>query len=76
MAEPNDFSWSNPGAIVVKRVDAIAVYKDDDGNLVIRQQVPPGQQEDAVIIVPIDRAWTFIEALTREVKGQFPGLVP
>jgi hypothetical protein len=72
MSEPGEFSWSNPKSVVIKRVDAIAVYKNNEGNLVIRQQARTPEQGDAVLVVPIEKAWSIIEALTREVKGPFP----
>ena len=36
MAQSNDFDWSKQKSIVVKRVDPIAVYKNDDGDIIIR----------------------------------------
>jgi hypothetical protein len=75
MSEPDRFSWSDGKSIVVKRVNAIAVYKNDEGNLIIRQE-SDAERADLIVVVPIQHAWTFIEAVTREVKGNFPGYSP
>ena len=71
MAQSNDFDWSKQKAIVVKRVDPIAVYKNEDGDIVIRQQLAL-VQVDAVITIPVQFAYSVIEAITRELKGPFP----
>ncbi len=76
MTEPEDFSWAKREAIVVKHVDAIAVYKNDDGDVVVRQEARTPDDSDAVVVVPIAHAWTLIEALTREVKGPFTATRP
>ena len=69
MAHTNDFSWSDPRSIVVKRVDAIAVYKNNDGDLVIRQENPTGQ-EDRMVVVPAQYAYTVLEAMQQQLKPQ------
>jgi hypothetical protein len=69
MAQVNDFSWSDPRSIVVKRVDAIAVYKNADGDLVIRQENPTGE-EDRVVVVPAQYAYTVLEAMQQQLKPQ------
>jgi hypothetical protein len=69
MAQTNDFSWSDPRAIVVKRVDAIAVYKNGDGDLVIRQENPSGEA-DRIVIVPAQYAYTVLEAMQQQLKPQ------
>ena len=69
MAHTNDFSWSDPRAVVVKRVDAIAVYKNHDGDLVIRQENPMGS-EDKMVIVPAQYAYTVLEAMQQQLKPQ------
>jgi len=69
MAQMNDFSWSDPRSIVVKRVDAIAVYKNGDGDLVIRQENPTGE-EDRIVIVPAQYAYTVLEAMQQQLKPQ------
>jgi len=70
MAESGEFDWATPESVVVKRVEAIAVYKNRDGDLVIRQERAT-LEHDAVITIPIQHAYTVIEALTRLLKGPF-----
>ena len=69
MAQSNDFSWSDESLIVVKRVDAIAVYKNPQGDIVVRQESRMGD-EDNIIIVPAQYAYTLVESMQRLLKGQ------
>ena len=69
MAQMNDFSWSDQRSIVVKRVDAIAVYKNGDGDLVIRQENPSGEG-DKILVVPAQYAYTVLEAMQQQLKPQ------
>jgi hypothetical protein len=68
MAQSNDFSWSDQRLIAVKRVDAIAVYKNAEGDLVIRQEDPKGEA-DKIVIVPQQYAYTVVEAMQQQLKG-------
>jgi hypothetical protein len=61
------FDWSDADRVVVKRVDAIAVYRNAEGDLVIRQEGRGGT--DACVTVPARYAYTLIEALQRQLKG-------
>ena len=76
MTEPEGFSWSKREAIVVKHVGAIAVYKNDDGDVVVRQEARTPGDGDAVVVVPIAHTWSLIGALTRELKGAFSATSP
>ena len=69
MAQSNDFSWSDEALIVVKRVDAIAVYKNPQGDIVVRQESRAGD-EDNIVIVPAQYAYTLVESMQRLLKGQ------
>ena len=68
MAQSNDFSWSDHKSIVVKRVDAIAVYKNGEGDLVIRQENPLGES-DRIVVVPAQYAYTVVEAMQQQLKA-------
>jgi len=69
MAQTNDFSWSDPRSVVVKRVDAIAVHKHRDGDLVIRQENPV-EESDRIVVVPAQYAYTVLEAMQQQLKSQ------
>ena len=70
MAQSHDeFSWSDETLIVVKRVDAIAVYRNPEGDIVIRQE-RRGGDEDNIVIVPAQSAYTVVESVQRLLKGQ------
>ena len=71
MAETDGFDWSKNRWIVVKRVDPIAVYRNDDGDIVVRQERAT-LEVDAVVTIPIQHAYSIVEAITRELKGPFP----
>ena len=64
-----DFSWSDDTLVVVKRVDAIAVYRNPEGDIVIRQE-RRGGNEDNIVIVPAQYAYTLVESIQRLLKGQ------
>lgn len=59
-----EFSWMDRSAIAIERVDAIAVYQNEDGNIVIRQQ--NFDDEDDVIIIPCSRVNDLITAIKTE----------
>ena len=69
MSQSNDFSWSDEALIVVKRVDAIAVYKNPQGDIVIRQETRAGS-DDNIVLVPALDAYTVVESIHRLLKGQ------
>jgi hypothetical protein len=63
--ESTEFSWEkNKADIAIDRVDAIAVYLNEAGNIVIRQEDP--MDEDSFIVVPRSRVDDLIAALKRE----------
>lgn len=52
---------------VIQHVDAIAVYVNNDNNIVIRQEDPMGSNEDKWIVVPRAQVETLIAAMRREM---------
>jgi len=70
MEDPRQFDWADKGSIVVRRVDAIAIYTDPEGDIVIRQQradVP----YDVIVTIPPQHAYSVIEGIQRQLKGPF-----
>ncbi len=65
MSEDNEFNWSDRDSVVVRSVDAIAVYTNPHGELVIRQQSRLGE-EDQFIVIPLERVQDLIAALSEE----------
>ncbi|CAB3846373.1 hypothetical protein LMG3482_01891 [Achromobacter deleyi] len=49
-------------SVVIPQVDAVAVYTNPNGDLVIRQRQPLGE-DDHVIIVPMSYAQSLILAI-------------
>lgn len=46
----DDFSWSGTDSLVIPRTDAVAVYENTDGDIVIRQQALDAGDDDCVIV--------------------------
>ena len=70
MDNAEQFDWSDKRSIVIPRVDAIAVYTNSEGDIIIRQQ-HAHSSVDSVIRVPARSAHSVIEGLQREQKGRF-----
>lgn len=65
--EGEEFSWAEAqkeGAVVVRSVDAIAVYRNPHGDVVIRQESSMGDEDDLVIIPQ-----SYIEALITALRN-------
>lgn len=63
------WSWNAEDAdesIVIARVDAVAVYQNTKGDLVIRQQHPLGE-DDAVLVIPRAHVPAFIQGIKTEM---------
>jgi hypothetical protein len=65
MSDGEEFSWSTE-EVVVEAVEAIAVYKNSKGNIVIRQQRSRTGDEDAFVVVPRDKVSELIAAINKE----------
>lgn len=61
-----DFSWDDESAVVVEQVDAIAVYTNPKGRIVIRQAASMGD-DDSVIVIPRSQVENLILALQNEI---------
>lgn len=69
----NDWGWHNKedkDAIVVQSVQAIAVYTNPAGEIVIRQQ-DSGGEDDSVIVVPRSMVLLIAKALKAEFSKKF-----
>ena len=77
MEDPRPFDWTDKGSVVVRRVDAIAVYTDSEGDIIIRQQ-RADLPDDVIIAIPYKHAYSVIEGIQRQLKGSLvtPGNVP
>lgn len=58
----DDFDWSRT-FVAIEQVNAVALYKNKDGHLVIRQRNSMGE-EDSFIIIPMDR----VASLAKEMR--------
>lgn len=65
----DDFSWDNNESIVVKPVDAIAVYESAHADVIVRVQNGEGCGEDTVALIPREYARAVATAITRLLKS-------
>ena len=63
----DDFKWDEED-VVIQQVDAVAVYRNPHGDLVIRQRVS-ASHDDSVVVVPMERAKALRAAIKREMKA-------
>lgn len=62
-----DFKWNEDiDNVVFKTAQGVAVYSNPDGDIVIRQQAGPMDDEDQIVIVPRDRVETLIFSIKSE----------
>jgi hypothetical protein len=67
-----DFSWYDSNdLIIIEQVDAIAVYSNPKGDIVIRQQ-DPIDGEDPFVVIPRTRVNEVIAALKKEAELNRP----
>lgn len=57
----DQFDWNSVVA-VIRQVDAIAVYANDDGDIVIRQKNALGEEDHAVYF-PVSQAKAVIDGI-------------
>ncbi|MDB5822203.1 MAG: hypothetical protein JWR21_907 [Herminiimonas sp.] len=65
----SDFNWRGEqerSDVIVSRVDAIAVYRNEDGDIVIRQQGQMGE-DDSTIVIPVMHAKSLLEAIQGQI---------
>ena len=71
-----DWNWNGQEELqctVVPRVHAVAVYANEMGEVVIRQQGEMGE-DDSVVVLPVSAAKELILALQNEIDKPFtPG---
>ncbi len=68
------FEWLESPSVVIKPVDAIAVYANAPGDIVIRQKSSKGifREEDSIVVIPRDRLDAVIAALESQKNQSKP----
>ncbi|RYF35091.1 MAG: hypothetical protein EOO21_04270 [Comamonadaceae bacterium] len=66
----SDWDWSQKENVVVPAVEAVAVYTNPKGDIVIRQQDSMGE-DDPVIVIPRARAKDLATAIRKEAAKPF-----
>ena len=61
------FKWDDE-ELVIQQVDAVAVYRNPHGDLVIRQR-DSVSHDDSIVVVPMERAKALRAAIKREIKA-------
>jgi hypothetical protein len=64
----DEFDWGDKESVVVKSQDAIAVYANPDGDIVIRRQQSWQDNEDVWIVVSRGQVRRVIEALEKVLR--------
>lgn len=64
----DEFDWRTSEEIVFRTAQGIAVYRNPDGDIVIRQQAGALEDEDTFIVVPYGRLELFILSLQNELE--------
>ena len=62
-----DWDWNSSSAkesLVLPRVDALAIYANNNGEIVLRQQGMDGH-DDSIIIIPKSQAQEVIDAISK-----------
>jgi hypothetical protein len=65
--QPDHFDWNNDPAIILRRRDAVAAYRNSDGDVCVLQQRYP--DDDAVILIPGEDAEYFAARVVALAKG-------
>lgn len=66
----SDFNWNDPeckDCIAIQSVSGVAVYRNSDGDVVIRQEDRLGG-EDSFIVLPVPQVEALILALQNEIN--------
>jgi hypothetical protein len=66
--DSKDFSWQETDAVVVRQQDAIAVYSNPDGDLVIRRRQAWDEDDDVWIVVAQTQIRAVIDAMEKVLK--------
>jgi hypothetical protein len=66
--EAAEFAWDDTRSVIGNQVDAIVVYRDGDGDIVIRQRHPMADA-DPCVVLPLEEAANLIEAIRREMQA-------
>lgn len=68
-----EWQWrdaTSEGLVVIQSVQAVAVYTNQSGDIVIRQQSAM-QEEDSFIVIPRSSAKALSKAIAEEAKKHF-----
>jgi hypothetical protein len=68
MVDGTGFDWTSKDDVAVNQQDAIAVYANDNGDVVIRRQKDWNEDEDTFIVLAPAYVRQFIEAVERTFK--------
>lgn len=66
------FNWNDldDGERVVETVRAVAVYHNEQGKIVVRQERDWNEEEDSFIVLPVEAAEILIQKLRALIDGQ------
>jgi hypothetical protein len=67
----DDFDWSKDDSVVVKSVRGLAVYRNSEGDVVIRQERGAYDEDDPFVVVPVIEVAGLIKKLEQAVSDSW-----
>jgi hypothetical protein len=64
----DEFSWNDTDSLVVRQQNAIAVYANPNGDLVVRRKQDWNEEDDVWIVIARTQVRTVIDAMNRVLK--------
>jgi hypothetical protein len=64
----DEFSWNDTDSLVVRQQNAIAVYANPNGDLVVRRKQDWNEEDDVWIVIARTQVRTVIDAMERVLK--------
>jgi hypothetical protein len=65
----DDFDWYEDPSVVLRSQPATAIYHNNKGHIVIRQERSWSEDSDPYVMISPENAVTFMEALAKRARG-------
>lgn len=66
--DDEDFDWNSDPSVVLQAQPATAIYQNNFGHIVIRQEKRWDEEMDPLVIISAESAVTFMEALAKRAR--------
>jgi len=68
----DDFNWSENDEVIVPSIQAVAVYRNSDGGVTIRQEADWNEEQDSFVYFPREYAKIIAQAILRAAEEVAP----